>query len=292
MGYASALTVTDSTFTNNSSAGYGGGLAWYWYNLGTGTTVTGCTFTGNHATTSGGAASLLHKNHTWDRCWFEDNYAGSADTGATCATSITSGNGGAVYVAGYNTTNLATVTLRNSIFWDNRAYYGGAIVQGGYANLDLINCSTYSNCAYQAGGALYIGSTTSVDTDILNTILMGDSAPSSPETTSDATTTIDCSYYGTAAGWTTPVTNVCNLDGSGLDNYNTTHDATVYTTPASGDFSPQVAVSPWSASVTVDAAYGTTATSYDYYGNGRNDTEEVDVGSGTPTYVDMGAIEY
>ncbi len=124
------ITITNSTITGNSSGGNGGGIysnnaspiidktvfgsntsaalggGMFFQGSGTSLTLTNCNFTDNTGNTQGGGLYLnsgLTANIT--NCTFSDNKL----------TDTTTGQGGGIYE------NLATTTIRNTIFWNNTA---------------------------------------------------------------------------------------------------------------------------------------------------------------------------
>jgi predicted outer membrane repeat protein len=117
-----ALTVTDSTFIDNTASWYGGAL--YSEDV---ITVTGSTFTGNRAEDGG---AMEADGGGWiERCTFSGNRS-------------TNGmGGGALFVY------TSTLLVSNSTFADNRATEGsgGAINNGG--ELRILNSTFYSNTA-------------------------------------------------------------------------------------------------------------------------------------------------
>jgi CSLREA domain-containing protein len=134
---SATLTVNDSTFSNNSTGGHGGGI----YNGSSGTlTVSGSTFSGNRAYIGGGiynAGTMTVSNST-----FSDNSAAG----------IASGGGGIA--------NGGTLTVRNSTFSDNgiAGYFGGGIYNGG-GTLTVGNSIFSGNSAFNpdggGGGGIY-----------------------------------------------------------------------------------------------------------------------------------------
>ncbi len=147
-----SLTVTDSTFTNNSAGVTGGAI----YNQGT-LTVTHGKFIDNSAFSSGGAIynigdlTLIYSN-------FIDSYSHTAggavynigDLTAICVDFVNNSAlaaGGAIY-------NTGVLTAGGCNFTDNSALAaGGAIYNIG--NLNLINSNFKSNSACASAGAVY-----------------------------------------------------------------------------------------------------------------------------------------
>ncbi len=129
----SSMTITNGEF-NNNEAEYGGAI----HNSMTAENafnISGTSFTGNQATTGGGAIHNLG-NMTIDNATFTENTAGL--------------KGGAIF-----NDIKGTVTLTNSVFTDNKSdAYGGAIHNSGVMSIDA---STFDSNNAQAGGAIYSG---------------------------------------------------------------------------------------------------------------------------------------
>ena len=134
--YSGTLTVTNSTFSDNSAT-YGGGI----YNEGT-LTVTNSTFSGNSATYGGGIynqGTLTVTNST-----FSGN---------------TANTGGGIY-------NYGTLTVTNSTFSGNAATYGGGIYNQG--TLTVTNSTFSGNAATTYGGIYNQGTLNYANTIIAN----------------------------------------------------------------------------------------------------------------------------
>lgn len=142
------LQVTGSTFTGNEAA-YGGAI--YQHYSSTSMTITDSTFSGNTASVSGygygwgGGALLALGDATITGSTFTDNYA--------------DGNGGAVVSSGYGQASQPTLTISDSTFSRNtsdrtsRDYGGGAIFATGAVT---VSGSTFTdNYARNYGGAIY-----------------------------------------------------------------------------------------------------------------------------------------
>jgi predicted outer membrane repeat protein len=127
------LGLSGLTLSHGNSSNYGGAI----YNQGT-LTVTNSTFSGNSATTSGGAIDNEVGTVTITGSTFSDN----------SATATGSALGGAI------NNNIGTMTITDSTFSSNSSgVYGGAI-----SNLGMLTLgnSTFSlNSASGAGGAIY-----------------------------------------------------------------------------------------------------------------------------------------
>jgi predicted outer membrane repeat protein len=163
------LTVTNTTFANNSAGANGGGGL---YNVGA-VTLTACSFTGNSVTSSAAAGGALENissgTATINNCTFTSNTAtgsgSSACSGAAVANSgtmsisgstysgnVAASNGGAIY-------NDGNLTLNASSFLNNSASAdGGAIRSGGV--LTVTACTFAGNSVTSVGGALDSSDTT------------------------------------------------------------------------------------------------------------------------------------
>ncbi len=209
----SGLTITGG----NVGYGDGGGLA----NYGT-TTLTDCTLSGNSANHGGGVYNEAGTVNLMD-CTLSGNSAGfgaavcsygsSTNTLTDCTISGNSAGGkGAVFIYGgstvltgctvsgntaYDGAGLATygskVTLANCTVSGNSAsgnggglYNRGAHFPGG--SVTLTNCTISGNSADQGGGVYTKGTTLSYNagiTDLGNTIVAGNTAPTGPDLSGD-----------------------------------------------------------------------------------------------------------
>ncbi len=137
------LTVTDSTFTNNS--GVDGGAIDNGDNGSSSTlTVTDSTFTGNSASDDGGAID-------------NGDYGGSGTLTVTDSTftNNTADDGGAIDNGDDN--GSGTLTVTDSTFTNNAAINGGALDNGNFSSLGTLTVtdSTFTNnAARQNGGAI------------------------------------------------------------------------------------------------------------------------------------------
>ena len=139
------LTVSDSTFSNNTATTGGGGI----YSNGT-LTVTDSTFTGNSGGNYGGGGILATGSATVGGSTFVNN-------------SSTNGGGGGIDING-------TLTVANSTFTGNigsNSYGGGGILV--YAGTVTISDSTIVNNSSPggSGGGLQNGGTTTLTNDII-----------------------------------------------------------------------------------------------------------------------------
>ena len=153
---SSKLVVDNCTFENNKGVGVGSsgtsntqGGAIIVHPSGSSATITDSTFTANGANI-GGAVSLpgVDGESTIENCTFTDNTAGL--------------DGGALYFW----TNGAGVTVKDSEFVNNTAYYGGAIENEGIGALTVDNCTFTENTASAKGGAIISSGSTSVSNSV------------------------------------------------------------------------------------------------------------------------------
>jgi predicted outer membrane repeat protein len=121
------LTLTNSTFTNNTASGNiwddGGGAIYSAGNL----NVNNSTFT----------------NNTGDIGGAINNFGDICSVNSSIFTNNTGGSGGAIY-------NKVYLTVTNSIFTNNTAAYGGAIFKMGTLN---VNSSTFKDNSATLGGS-------------------------------------------------------------------------------------------------------------------------------------------
>src|SRR5262249_39729612 len=100
-GQNETVTLLASTFSHNSCSDQGGGL-WVW--TGNPATITNCTFSNNHATSStagyGGGMCLEFGAATVTNTTFAENTAGE-------------------YAGGIFAPSSTSITLVNSLFWNN-----------------------------------------------------------------------------------------------------------------------------------------------------------------------------
>jgi predicted outer membrane repeat protein len=145
------VSVTDSVFTGNATAGSGGAI----YDYGGTLTVTDCTFTSNSASenTEYGGGAIYSENDT------------AAVTGSTFNHNIAVSFGGAIY-------NASSLTVSSSTFDGNTSAYGaGAIFNGGPLSVD--GTSFVDNSAPVYGGAIM----NLISLEIINSTFSGNSAP-------------------------------------------------------------------------------------------------------------------
>jgi predicted outer membrane repeat protein len=212
------VTVRNSTLESNTAFGIGGGFGGAIGNgLGT-MTVQNCTFRSNLAAFNiggNGFGGAIDNSGTLTvaNCWFESNSANASGGGAinnegtatvtdcTFASNVSGGDGGAIandfhgmltatgcafvnnqaqYGGAISDRDNNIVSTFNCTFCGNSADYGGAIeiLQGTVA---LIDTTVSGNSALQSGGGLYTFFSGQTVFILRNTIVAGNTAPSSPD---------------------------------------------------------------------------------------------------------------
>ncbi len=152
----SVITLTNTTFKNNTAAARGGGI----YNSNSTITISNSTFSGNSVNTAGGGGI---NNDSGTLTVSNSTFSGNSVNG--------SGVGG-----GIHTGPGSTLTVSNSTFYDNVTVVasGAGIYSGGTL---IVSHSTFSdNRAGSAGGAIRSdGSLTLNDSILANSVLTGSS---------------------------------------------------------------------------------------------------------------------
>ena len=171
------VTITHSTFSNNSATnGSGGGVA----NVGGTATITNSAFSNNSATGDGGGV-FNDGTLTIANSAFSNNSA-TAGGGvlnnngiATILNSTFSGNS-ATNNGGGVTNSAGTLTIANSAFSNNSANFGGGVINNS-GTATILNSTFSGNSATAVGGgvATYKGDTVPTTT-IRNTILANSGA--------------------------------------------------------------------------------------------------------------------
>ena len=283
-------TITDCTFSGNT-APYGGGM----HNYNSLPEVTNCTFSTNAATTSGGGMYNDLSSLVLTNCEFTGNdseygggiYSFSSDLSATNCIfkSNTADFGGGIY---FEESTSPTVT--SCLFSGNATSiggYGGGIANEYGSDASIINCTFSGNAAGYGGGVENYDSAPV----ITNTILYGNTSDFNGNEIFNDTSTPTISYCdisgsGGSSSWDTGLgtdgggnidSDPLFVDADGADN-----------TPGTADDDLQLQ----STSPCIDAANGDVAPTTDILGNDRYDHPMDDIGTGAPTYVDMGAYEY
>ncbi len=267
------FTITGGAATGTGAQTHGGGIS----AVDAAPTVRNCRIESNTAAGNGAGAYLLRSDAVIEESLFMNN-AAQGDGGA-----IASSNGSplinAVPFIGNSAVNggalsatLGTAEVVNDLFFGNSATgQGGAIYSYQYASTVITNGSFSGNQAAE-GGALYSGGTS--HPVVTNAILWGDSSDDGKEIAGGAPSV---SYSDVAGELFIGAGNISAdplfVDGPAGDLHLT-------------DGSP-----------CIDAAKGSiggfTPPDTDSEGSGRHDVVTVaDTGTGTPTFVDMGAYEF
>ena len=161
------ITITDSTFTNNTIGGHGGGLYIYMYddNGIYNVTITNSTFTHNTIGGHGGGLYIY---------MYDDNGIHNVTiTNSTFTHNTISGKGGGLYIFGYAIHNI---TITNSTLKNNRVGGDGGglyVYCGGmYIYYITITNSTFTNNTVDSnGGGLYLYGSVIQNITITNTTL-------------------------------------------------------------------------------------------------------------------------
>lgn len=164
---SSQASVTNSTFTSNSS-GYGGAIG----TNGASLTVTNCTFTGNTATSgsaTGQGGGAIHQSSSGSTTITGSTFTGNAETGG-------SGGGGAIR------NRSGTMNISNSTFTNNTGLDGGGAIQGG--GITHISGSTFTGNSASGPNAQQSGQGSggaishqgSAQTTISDSVITGNSA--------------------------------------------------------------------------------------------------------------------
>ena len=165
--------VTNCTFSDNEAGGSGGGM----HNNNTGSpTVTNCTFSGNSAANAGGMYNNVSSPTVTD-CTFSDNTADNHAGGmynnnssSTVTNCIFTGNASSAGGGMFNGGGSPAVT--NCIFSGNSAGYGAGMWNYG-SSPTLTNC-TFSTNAGSVGGGMY--NEAGSNPTVTNCILWGDTS--------------------------------------------------------------------------------------------------------------------
>ncbi|MCL7764542.1 T9SS type A sorting domain-containing protein [Polaribacter sp. Z014] len=151
VGGNSKLILSNSTFKTNSASGAGGGGA---IEIGSTTTanISGCLFDGNFTTHANGHGGALNYNVP-----ITDPVTLTAQltlSNSTFVNNTSSNRGGAVILNGVNgNANLTNVTIYNNTTAKNNADCGGLRTQGGNTKIiNLTNCLIYGNNSTTDGG--------------------------------------------------------------------------------------------------------------------------------------------
>ena len=160
------ITITESTFTNNTIGGNGGGLyiTYSATDIYGNITITDSIFANNTVGTGGGL--LIYSTI--------DIYNDITITNSTFTNNIVGYVGGGLFIHSdtdvYNNINITNSTFNNNIVGIN----GGGLVIGSYTgihnNITITNNTFANNIVYGNGGGLFIGSYTGTHNNIHATI--------------------------------------------------------------------------------------------------------------------------
>jgi CSLREA domain-containing protein len=165
-----SLIINDSTFSGNY-ADFGGGI---W---GITITITNSTFSGNFAETGGGISS--HRSLIINDSIFSGNSAkniGGAISGGnmTLTNNTFSGNIAGFQAGGIYSFGIMTIT--DSIFFRNTADYGGGIYSQDSLTITIVNSTFSDNSVDDMGGGIYCDCKTGGYMTITNSTFSGNSA--------------------------------------------------------------------------------------------------------------------
>jgi len=165
--YRSSLTVTNCTFTNNSSDHYGGGM----HNSNSSPTVTNCTFSGNSTKDGGGmfnwCSTPTVKNCTFTNNSAIDNGGGMYDLNSSSTVSnCTFTNNSSDYNGGGMHNSNSSTTVSNCKFTSNMAKAGGGgMHNNGDSPIKVTNCTFTNNSSDRYGGGMCNGASTPMVTN-------------------------------------------------------------------------------------------------------------------------------
>ncbi len=226
------LTVTNSTFSGNSTSGGagGGGI----YSIGGMLTVTNSTFSGNSTSGDGGGILSYGGTLTVTNSTFSGNsavYGGGIFNEITTTASVTnstfSGNSAASNGGGGGILNESALTVTNSTFSGNSGGTGGGIYNEYTATASVTNSTFSGNSASLSGGGIYNGGSATLSNSILAGSTDGNCAGTGTPAVTDGGYNISddgtCKFTGTNVTTSKPIgdsvsdSNVA-LDPLGLQN--------------------------------------------------------------------------
>ena len=155
--YYSSPTVTNSSFSNNSTDrfGRGGGMQ----NTNSSPTVTGCTFTGNSAIIGGGIFNWSYSSPKVTHCIFTGNSAdlgGGLTNDVHCSPTVNHctfcGNLAGYKGGGIYNVWLSGPSVTHCIFSGNLAELGGGIYNFDLSSPTVTNCTFVGNTAVNGNG--------------------------------------------------------------------------------------------------------------------------------------------
>ncbi|GAB5417530.1 MAG: hypothetical protein Crog3KO_31720 [Crocinitomicaceae bacterium] len=229
---ASELTMYNVTIDNNSG-NFGVGIANVEDAI---LTATSCTFTNNTGGSFAGAIYTDEATSYIDSCSFSQN--GGTNGGGMCnigaiyvqitnsefSLNTASGSGGALY-----DDNSTLTILENTIFESNNASNGGAISASSGVSLSVRNCVLLENTASSNGGGIILNGASSLDFQLQNSTIYGNSASSGGGMYAqlDGSDTITNTIFYQNTATTNADLDFTNYSGSTYINYSLTQTDTV-----------------------------------------------------------------
>ena len=293
--YASSagdMTIADCSFTSNTSASFGGAIGTPAYSTATAFDLTRCSFTGNTASASGGdgGAILVNTfvNLSLTDCVFTRNVA--ADLGGAVLKTGTSGS----------------LTADRCGFFANSALRGGGVYSTTSATIR--NGVMVGNNGSAFGGAFYATGTGANAMNAINCTIVGNRGVE-PVIAGSAANLKGCQIWGNMNTFLNSIhsvtySNVELASGvrGGAGNIN---DAPLFVMmPSAGldgtwgtidDDYGNLALLAGSPGIDAGDSPAVLSTALDYIGNDRNVDDPTVPNSGVPAWalnVDMGAFEY
>jgi hypothetical protein len=206
------LTITGGNASGSTaySDDWGGGM--YNYALSSSVTssptVRNCVFTGNSASSAGGAIMSLNSNSTLTNCRFNGNFAGNHGgciingLGNLTVIDCTFSDNSAGHSAGAINNSSGNYTLIGCTFNNNRSGYEAGAIYNGAGHPTLLDCVFRDNSAEAGGGAIYNYRSSPI---LNNCKFIGNSTGRSGgamrNAWGDSLTLIACSFVGNSAAW-------------------------------------------------------------------------------------------
>ncbi|MBL9148077.1 MAG: hypothetical protein JNM94_05220 [Phycisphaerae bacterium] len=191
-----SFVLRDCVLRGNKSGNNGGAI----HGLNSTLIAQGCVFADNSALSSGGAIRTQATVTTFANCTFVGN---------------SSGSGGAVLVFAASST-----TFVNCMLSGNHASAGGGAIQISSTPATIANCTFANNVSTGlSGGAILMFGTASANA-ISNSVFQGNAAPTNPNITPNALTTVSfCSFDAApSAGTGNFVADASFVDADGADD--------------------------------------------------------------------------
>jgi len=276
-------TVTNCAFSGNSSELDGGGI----YNSNSSPTLTNCTFSGNSTSDEGGGIYNDSSSPRLTNCTFSNNNAVSGggirniSSSSPTLTNCTFSNNNAVWGGGIDNRFSSSPILTNCTFSGNTVTSDGGGIYNDSSSPTLTNCTLSGNSAVDAGGGMYNYNSSSPK--VTNTIFWGNSATSTGDEIYNSSSTPVVTYSIVEGGYSGE--GNLNLNSLFVDGLN--GDLRVYAG------SPAIDAGNNDADTDANTVGIQPLPATDLAGNDRflDDPFTVDIGSGTPPIVDIGAYE-